>query len=314
MDFKIEYVEIKEPIFHKIAVHNFQPKSGYDETVVCVHGLTRNASEFHRLAEHLVKTKNYRVLCIDVVGRGKSTWISKEHYNYPQYIGDACGVIQHYQLKEFHWIGTSMGGILGIFMSSMVLPIEFKIKSMVLNDIGAFVSKEALTHIAKYTTEVPLFKSAEEACESLKTRWASMGIMSDEAWMYIAKNGIVPSTEHPDMFQLSYDPNVVHMFKDICKSGEWDKIEPFNLWAYFNSIHCDKIFVMRGEKSDVLMQSTLDSMLSNTNSEEGVVHEGIKLLSIPESKIPISSKVYPDCGHVPNLQVEEHWEDIEKFL
>ena len=49
--------------------------------LVCVHGLTRCGRDFDYLAERLAD--DYRVLCPDIVGRGRSDWLAdKNDYGY----------------------------------------------------------------------------------------------------------------------------------------------------------------------------------------------------------------------------------------
>src|SRR5699024_11919157 len=56
-----------------------------NRVLVCVHGLTRSGRDFDPLARRLAR--HYRVVCPDVVGRGRSDWlIDPAHYGVPQYV------------------------------------------------------------------------------------------------------------------------------------------------------------------------------------------------------------------------------------
>src|SRR3546814_6945992 len=84
--------------------------------LVCVHGLSRNGRDFDELAEALSDT--YRVVCPDVVGRGESDWLAvKEQYDYRLYCNDMAMLIAATGAKVVDWVGTSMGGIIGMMMA-----------------------------------------------------------------------------------------------------------------------------------------------------------------------------------------------------
>ena len=68
--------------FHEM-VYSEWGEADNPRVVVCVHGLTRNGTDFDTLAQALAG--EYRVLCPDVVGRGRSGWLKDpKHYGYPQ--------------------------------------------------------------------------------------------------------------------------------------------------------------------------------------------------------------------------------------
>ena len=63
--------------------------------MICVHGLTRQGRDFDALASALAK-RGYRVVCPDVVGRGRSGWLKDpELYALPQYVSDMTVLIAH---------------------------------------------------------------------------------------------------------------------------------------------------------------------------------------------------------------------------
>lgn len=75
--------------------------------VLCVHGLTRNGRDFDELARALAD--DYRVVCPDVVGRGRSDWLSeKADYGFPTYVNDMVTLIARLDVQTVHWVGTSM--------------------------------------------------------------------------------------------------------------------------------------------------------------------------------------------------------------
>ena len=59
------------------------------------------------------------MICIDFPGRGESEWLaSSMEYHFGQYMADIHAVLAHLKLREVDWIGTSMGGLLGMLLAS----------------------------------------------------------------------------------------------------------------------------------------------------------------------------------------------------
>ncbi len=86
--------------------------------VVCVHGLTRNGRDFDHLARVLAAER--RVICPDVVGRGLSDPLTRpEDYALPTYVGHMVQLLQRLGLAEVDWVGTSMGGLIGMGIAAM---------------------------------------------------------------------------------------------------------------------------------------------------------------------------------------------------
>ncbi len=90
------------------------------KVLICVHGLTRTGRDFDALASAL--SRYYRVICPDIVGRGQSDWLEKaEDYIYPTYIADILSLLEHLKIGKVDWIGTSLGGLIGMFIAAKAL-------------------------------------------------------------------------------------------------------------------------------------------------------------------------------------------------
>lgn len=143
--------------FYRVAYREYGHQDNLN-VVFCVHGLTRNCRDFDFLAEQLADT--HRVVCVDVVGRGNSDWVeNKASYNYAQYMQDMTTVLASVGADQVHWVGTSMGGLIGMMLAAQP---NNPIKSLVLNDIGPFLPKAALERIASYVGKECHFSSREE--------------------------------------------------------------------------------------------------------------------------------------------------------
>ena len=95
---------------------------GGAKLLVCVHGLTRCARDFDRLAAEMVR-HGYRVVCPDVAGRGDSDWLrNPAEYVVPTYANDMVTLIARLDVESVHWVGTSLGGLIGMALAALPEP------------------------------------------------------------------------------------------------------------------------------------------------------------------------------------------------
>jgi len=131
--------------FHRIAYTQW----GFAEagrTAFCVHGLTRNSRDFDELAHALCDT--HQVICPDIAGRGYSDWlITPSDYGFPTYVADMATLLAKIGDEKVDWIGTSMGGIIGMMLA---IQPNSPIQRLVVNDVGPFIPKESLARIGDY--------------------------------------------------------------------------------------------------------------------------------------------------------------------
>lgn len=264
--------------FHRVRYFEWgDPKS--PRTVVCVHGLTRNAHDFDRLAEKL--SSIYRVIAVDIVGRGGSEWLrDPADYTYLQYQIDMVALIARLDVDKVDWIGTSMGGLIGLFLAAQEAT---PIRSLFMNDVGPCIPKSALQRIADYVGLDNRFSSLEAVERHMRKVHAPFGPLSDEDWREMAKHG---HRRLPDgSYALAYDPRII----DNVKKGVAD----VDLWAFWDKIKCPA-FVLRGAESDLLSAETAQQM-----GERG-----------PKAK----SVTLPGIGHAPALMAAEQIALIENWL
>ncbi len=159
---------------HSIAVYDWGNPNA-QRVVMCVHGLTRNARDFDFIAQQLAATGR-RVLAVSMAGRGESAWLTDPMgYNYASYVADCLAVLDNFHIRDVEWIGTSMGGIVGMMLAASN---PKRIKKLVLNDIGALLSKEALARIYDYVRTMPTqFETRAEAESYLRNAFAPWGIV-----------------------------------------------------------------------------------------------------------------------------------------
>jgi pimeloyl-ACP methyl ester carboxylesterase len=268
---------------HKMAVYEWGNKEGAAETVFCGHGLTRNGRDFDVLASALAK--NYRVLSVDMAGRGKSEWYNDPaQYNYGSYAADINYLVTQLKLASVHWIGTSMGGILGMILAASS-PKLFR--TLTLNDIGCMVPASGLNRIVKYVALTD-FKTRALAEDELRTRCAPYGIKNKEHWQNLFSHSI-QETENGE-FRLAYDAVIA---KNL-NANPGEPMQDVNLWPLWEAVKTIPTLLIRGAQSDLLTHQTAIEMEKS--------HPEFSLLEID------------GVGHAPALMDEVQIRAIKRWL
>jgi pimeloyl-ACP methyl ester carboxylesterase len=219
--------------------------------VVCLHGLTRNSRDFDALAETLAL--RHRVICPDMAGRGKSNWLRhSSDYNYFTYLNDVNALLSHLQLNEVAWVGTSMGGIIGMMLAAQQ---PGRIVRMVLNDVGAIVSAQGLSRILGYAGAQSSFANASDAMAYLKSTYASFALSMEEDWQRFFDASLTPL---PDgRYAVAYDPDLTRPLKEAAEEAE--TIADVDLSLFWNAVQCP-VLILRGTQSDILTRATAQAM------------------------------------------------------
>ena len=264
--------------FHRL--HYTEWGSAGDPTIVCVHGLSQNARSFDVLAEELAKT--HHVVCLDVVGRGQSSWLDDPAgYTYPQYMADANVLIARLGVDRIDWVGTSMGGLIGIMLAAME---NSPIRRLVINDIGPFIPKAALQRIADYMAQENRFADMAAFESYLRKAYAPFGPLSDKQWRRIATFGARQNDD--GSISPSYDPAITIAFRQ----GPMSDVD---LWLPWEAVSCPTM-VLRGAESDILSADTAAEMTRRGPKAEVVEFAGI--------------------GHAPALQAADQIAVIRGFF
>ena len=246
--------------------------------LICVHGLTRNGRDFDYVAESLQDA--YRVVSVDIVGRGRSDWLrDPADYNYPVYCSDLTTLIAKLGVETVDWLGTSMGGIIGMIMAS--LPGS-PVRKLVVNDVGALLPKAALERIGMYVGKEAVFDSIE-AMEAAVRAISPFGELTDEQWRHITVTGARQDSD--GKWRFRYDPGIAKNFHAV-------PLADIDLSRIWNGVHGPAL-VIRGEHSDLLRADTLEAMRSRPHTETLVV---------------------PHCGHAPMLMDDFQAGAIRRFL
>lgn len=213
---------------------------------VCVHGLTRNGRDFDWIANAL--SDRYRVLCPDVLGRGRSDWLDDpQGYTYAAYLADMATLIARSGAEEVDWIGTSMGGIIGMMLAASA---NAPIRRLVVNDVGPVIPKIFVERILEYVGQDPVFPNQDAAEQYLRQVLAPFGNLTDEQWRHLVQHGV--RLREDGQLALAYDPRIVEPIRA-------QPPQDVEMWAIWDLITCP-VLVLRGEQSDLLLPETVGQM------------------------------------------------------
>lgn len=270
---------------HQIVFYDWgNPESA--NVTVCVHGLTRNARDFDFLAAELAATGR-RVLALSMAGRGESEWLADPMgYNYASYVADCLAVLDNFHLREVEWIGTSMGGLIGMMVTAQQ---PARIKKLVMNDIGAFLSKAALQRIYDYVRTMPSsFMNRAEAEAYLRTAFAPFKITDADVWAKFVASSLI---QRDGAVRYACDPAIAVPL--AAGSKNFTEVADVNLSAIWNEVQTPTL-ILHGEESDVLSADTISAMrATNINTE---------------------SVTFPGIGHAPPLMTSEQTRPVLNWL
>ncbi len=252
--------------------------------LVCVHGLTRQGRDFDTFARAMCA--DYRVVCPDVAGRGRSDWLrNPASYAVPAYVADMVTLLARLDASEVHWVGTSMGGLIGLGLAA--LPGS-PIAKLVLNDVGPALEYAALARIGGYVGQPAHWRTLDEAADALLAISRGFGPHTRDEWLALTRPQLVADG---DGFKSHYDPAIGLAFKGI--TPELAAAGEAMLWLAYDAIRCPTL-VLRGAESDLLSPATAEAM----------VHRG------PRAAV----REFAGVGHAPTLVAADQVAVVRAFL
>jgi pimeloyl-ACP methyl ester carboxylesterase len=218
--------------------------------LVCVHGLTRQGRDFDTLARALCT--EYRVVCPDVVGRGRSDWLADPmHYGVPQYVADMVTLLARLNAQQVDWVGTSMGGLIGLGVAALQ---GSPLRRFVINDVGPTIEPAAIARIGSYVGRTAQWRTLDEAADALWQISQGFGLHSREQWLALTE----PQLKHEGgVFKPRSDPSIALPFKAV--TPEQSKAGEALLWQAWDGLTLPTLLV-RGEQSDLLSAATAQAM------------------------------------------------------
>jgi len=252
--------------------------------LVCVHGLSRQGRDFDALARAMAG--EYRVIAPDVVGRGQSDWLADPAgYHLPAYVADLVTLLARLDAHTVHWVGTSMGGLIGLGIASLA---GSPVGKLVLNDVGPAIHADALARIGTYLGLPLRWATLEEAADYLLTISQGFGPHTREQWLALTRPML---KEEGGGFKPHYDPAIAVPFRAI--TPEAAKLGEAALWRAYDAVSCPTL-LLRGADSDLLTRETAEEM--TRRGPKALLHE------------------FAGVGHAPMLSVPDQIAVVREFL
>ena len=251
------------------------------EVIVAWHGLARTGRDMDPIAAHLAS--RFRIVCPDTLGRGLSQWspAPASEYCLAFYEKLAVSLLDQLGVREGLWLGTSMGGAIGLHAAAGAL--RGRIRKLVLNDIGPELAPAAVQRIRAYAGSPPAFATLQELEQFFRTVYQPYGWLPDAQWRHLTETSM---RRLPDgRVTPHYDPAMVQQF--IHHPRDYDQ------WDAWDALTIP-VLCLRGESSDLLLPEVAEAM--RTRGPRAVV------------------ATIPGCGHAPALNTPEQIALVERFF
>lgn len=250
--------------------------------VIMWHGLARHGRDFDTLARAL--SPLFHILCPDTVGRGLSSWSVNpaQDYTIPAYCGHAVLLMDHFRVEKARWVGTSMGGLVGMALAATAATAG-RLERLVLNDVGPVPNVEAVDRIKSYVGNVAEFTGITQYEAFLRVAYAPFGRLTDAEWRHLAETSV--RRRDSGSFSAHYDPAAMRVFAEAPSA--------FDLWPLYDAIACPTL-VLRGESSDLLPPDVAQAMTGRGPRAQLVTVAG--------------------CGHAPFLNTADQIAVLKGFL
>ena len=251
-------------------------RPGVGTPILCIPGLTRNHRDFLPLLDVFTGRPFY---LMDLRGRGQSDWDPQpERYQPQTYAADLSHWLAELPVYEFDWVGTSLGGILTMALAESM---SDRMRRVVLNDIGPVIELDGLNAIrARLGNQGPFddWASAAQAVHAGQLPDHPREQDWDERTQAMC---VQDSTQ----VRFDYDPAIAMQ----ASAGD-----PPELWSFYQGLFDTPTLIVRGARSDLFSQATLDQMLTRHPQAQSVT--------------------VLDTGHAPTLKESEAKAAMQDFL
>jgi pimeloyl-ACP methyl ester carboxylesterase len=216
--------------------------------MLCLHGLTRNCSDFDDFAAW--QSRERRVLTPDVRGRGRSAHDPEwRHYRPARYLEDVWTLLEAAGIGRTLVVGTSMGGLIAMLMAAAK---PASLAAVVLNDVGPRVGAAGLLQLAGILKRLRPVDSWAEAVRQTRAGYEkALPGLDDAAWEAITRRGWRQSGSQvaPD-----FDPLIIRAIKAGLALPKGDS------WALFGALRGIPTLLLRGASSEILTAATARKM------------------------------------------------------
>jgi pimeloyl-ACP methyl ester carboxylesterase len=251
--------------------------------LLCLPGLTRNARDFGHFGERY--SPGFRVLVLEFRGRGLSEYDPMPaRYNPLTYASDTLQLLDHLNVAQAIFVGTSLGGLVTMTVAAMA---PQRIAAAILNDVGPELSQEGLDRIKSYVGKNTRFETWDQAAEAIAARNSSaFETYTHDDWVAMARRNC---REDDGAIVFDYDMAIAHPFHT--PEGATPSVD---MWPLFAALAQKPLLVVRGGKSDLLSEDTARRM------QQAAPHAKFALV--------------PGVGHAPELNEPAAAAAINEFL
>jgi pimeloyl-ACP methyl ester carboxylesterase len=247
--------------------------------VLALSGLTRTMADFDYLAPHLPQC---RLIRFDYRGRGSSAYTGAATYTVPTEAADALALLDHLGLARAAILGTSRGGLIGMYLAATAKP---RLIGLCLNDVGPVLERGGLTRIMDHVGRNPAAKTLAAMAEALPRHSPGFANVPPARWLTEAQHHYVETDQG---LQIRYDPALREAFLAAVEAPVID------LWPLFDACAGMPLALIRGVNSDLLTTKTATEMQRRR----------------PDM---IFAEV-PDRAHIPFLDEAESLRAIKQWL
>lgn len=247
--------------------------------VLALCGLTRNGSDFDYAAPHL---KNYRLIRMDYRGRGGSDWTGAASYTVPREGADALQLLDHLAVPRAAILGTSRGGMVGMYLAAVAKP---RVLGICLNDVGPELVRGGLERIFDYVGRNPSTKDMNSLAKKLPDLMVGFANVPASRWAEEVSHHYIETARG---LEINYDPALREAFLAAFEGPDVD------LWPLFDACAGLPLALIRGANSDLLSVET--AMKMQTRRPDMLFAE------------------VPDRAHIPFLDEPEAVACMTKWL
>jgi pimeloyl-ACP methyl ester carboxylesterase len=235
--------------------------------VVCVGGVANSAMRFNYLAADL--ESDFRVICMDWVGRGRSGWMADERdYSLATYVEQIRQLVDHLASGPVIVLGSSLGGSAAIEFAARHPSL---VTRLILNDIGPYIPRKRRARRSQTLARHYVFREPADLLRKIGASQKNDGPVSDDIRFNV--------TFHQTRWSDEENGRVYRHDVRALQAYRVDAQESLDQWRHWERLRCP-VLVIHGMLSDALLEPTLKRM--QRDEKVSVMH-------------------VPDTGHTPVL-------------
>ena len=248
--------------------------------VVCCGGVANTAMRFNYLASAL--KRDFRVVCMDWVGRGRSGWMQNESdYSLATCVEQLKQLVRHLNCGPVTLLGSSLGGSAAIELAARHPEL---VSRLVLNDIGPTMPKKRRQRRARTLARFYVFRDPADLLRRIGASQKNDGPISDDVRFSV--------TFHQTKWSDDDGGRIYRHDMRALQAYQRDAQESLQQWDAWKQVHCPALLI-HGLQSDALLPATIQKM--KRTRDFAVMH-------------------VPDTGHTPVLSDRNQCWFIHQWL